>query len=77
MLKGPAGEQEWHHLVAPDIRERLSKQEVKRQLCVQFSDVLAASNVTLIIIIPPQSYLRVDKRRDGVCARLGDDSNGD
>jgi hypothetical protein len=39
MLKGPAGEQEWYHLVAPDVRERLSNQEVKRQLCVQLSDL--------------------------------------
>lgn len=42
MLKGPAGEQEWYHLVTPDVRERLSNQEVKRQLYVRFSGALGS-----------------------------------
>lgn len=68
MLKGPAGDQEWYHLVAPDVRERLSKQEVKRQLCVWFEAVFGIMMLTIAMPTSFQSYFRIDQERDGVCA---------
>lgn len=43
MLKGAAGDEEWHTLVAPDLRDRLSKGEIKRQLYV-LSAIIAISS---------------------------------